>query len=193
MLYIISLLVVAVAAMGLAVATPHRPLICGPAAGAAAGVLLGLGSVLAVVGAFWWAAAAIWLGLVCLAWGAWHTLVQSARKRDRYPYAVEHRELSGRTFTVERITTETPEIDAGSFAVGRLAVVDRRDGVFECLWRIASTGEDPEETEQAAAVCAEKLRCHGESARYVRRGLDPDSSAAIHHQIAVDNTTGGAR
>lgn len=187
----------ALAGMTVALKAPH-PAARGLGAAAAVGVF-GAASAVAVAYGYEEIAALFALAAAAnVALGV--ATVREARRarataeRDPYPAADAHRPgLEGRTFTVERVTASTPEPYGGTFAVGRLAVIERRDGVLECLWRVAGVGEDPEEIEQAAAVCAQKVRCHGESARYVRRGLDPDSSASVYHQIAAENTAGGAR
>lgn len=118
MLYIISLLIAALAAMGLAVATVRWPLIACPLAGAASGVLLV-------------EAAALWL----LAWDV-------------------------------------------------AAAASAACGIAACVWgvRLALAYADQLRAEEDATGVAEG-----------RQDFDPDSSAAVRHEIAAENILGGAK
>lgn len=130
MTIILSLLITALAAMGLAVATVRRPLIASPLAGAASGVLLV-------------EAAALWL----LAWDV-------------------------------------------------AAAASAACGIAACVWgvRLALAYADRLRAEEDAAG---GYTAGGEWPPYEvtegRQDLDPDSSAHVRHEIAVDNILGGAR
>ena len=87
MLYLISLLVVALAAMGVAVATHRHPLVACPMAGFAAGALLVEAALLWLLAWDVAAAAAAACGVSALLWGvrlwwAWDVAVREA-ERDR--------------------------------------------------------------------------------------------------------------
>lgn len=81
MTLIIGLIVAALAAMLVAVATTARPLVCCPAAGVAAGILLPLGLELAVAGDHLIAMAATVPGLVAGGWGLAIAFQDAERRR----------------------------------------------------------------------------------------------------------------
>ena len=116
MIIILSLLVAALAAMGVAVATKRWPLIAVPLAGAVTAALLVAGALLWLISQDVAAAASAACGVVAFTWGVRVWLAYDARLR-----AAELDQLAG------------------------------------------------------------------------RQDFDPDSSAAVRHEIAVDNITGGAR
>lgn len=204
MLYIISLLIAALAAMVLAVASVRRPLICCPAAGGAAGVLLTVGGVLAVHGAYWWAVAAVWPGLVCGVWGGWHAFVSAHRGRAaedareralaRFPFIADERDdLVGHTITVERVDRETARAwigivrDDWEGLIGRRAVVERSDGR---LFKVCAI-EGVEGISGAEIFRAARGAAHSYRAEYVP--VSPDSSSNVLADLAVDNILGGGR
>ena len=91
MIHILALLIVALAAAMLAVVTVRRPLICCPAAGVAAGVLLVLAAELAFAGDRLVAVAVLLPGLVAGGWGLWHGLADANRRREAAEQAERER------------------------------------------------------------------------------------------------------
>ncbi|TDB83431.1 hypothetical protein E1264_28550 [Actinomadura sp. KC216] len=198
---ILILTLVAAAAMVTAVAAVRHPRICCTAAGVASGVLLPLSGWLAVADYHAaYAVAAGVTGTTALGWGGWHAIVQTTKQRARAEFVAAHpritrrrAELDGHTITIEQVDRETARqwmsvAHDWESLIGRLSVVERHDGWLSKVCAIEGvdgiTGDVLREAAQGTA------RTYG--ARYVPVWSDPDSSASVRHEIAVDNITGGA-
>lgn len=152
-LIIPALVVALVVIVGLAVALRARSRVL-----ATSGALTSTGVFAFLTWAGWEFGPFAWSLLAVTVFNALLTVAVATTPRRvpvRYPDAVEHRAgMSGRTVTVERLTSFVPGVDAVPFACGRLAVVQRADGLFVTVRAVARPEESAAAMETLARAVA---------------------------------------
>ncbi|MEV0660167.1 hypothetical protein ACIBI3_02160 [Actinomadura luteofluorescens] len=200
MLLVLSLIVAALAAMVVAVAALRRPLICCPAAGVAAGILLVIAGRLALGEYYAYSVAALASGVVAGGWGLAMALDYADRRKAeeqraadlaRFPGIADYRpDLDGHTITVERVDRVTARewiyvASDWESLIGRRAVVERHDGRLSKVCAIE--GVDGVRSVFVAA----RATASTYGARYVPAG--GGSSSDVRDELALENAAGGAR